>query len=289
MPRWAVHACLWMLCTTGVAAQVSLVDGTINGHSICGSSLDRVTDLLGRPSGVRVGSDAELKPTTLLYADVGVYVLFMHPEVNRDQPLRSAVVTLSRRYDERFEEWVDGGETFEGVNGNWKRERIAETYAGAVTAVLDQLIVLDFGTHTAGIEVEPTTGFAETAIFRCWPSDAQTQVDESVAALAVRLRAQRHQKARESAAAQQEQERLEGIRRDSVRHAKALNRVGTRTDHRYVGIVRDGERWQYWYVRCTALGVIGGRNIRREYFETPEGAEAAGFSRPADDRCFPAG
>jgi len=101
---------------------LDLLNATINGHYIFDLSVDQVTDIFGRPSGVlHPESKREPNAVSVQYVDRGLDFQFPDPS----KPCERLTVYLSRQG--QFSSY--SGTISRGLNANWKVKQLLDVFA----------------------------------------------------------------------------------------------------------------------------------------------------------------
>ena len=116
---------------------IDLINATLNGRPLRDLTLDKITDLLGRPSAVtdpranKDGNKISYYGACLYYHEKGVYFAFFHPQQDKDQHLEELHVYLAKKMDERFTaQFIPyKGKLSRDVNGDWKVKKILEIFS----------------------------------------------------------------------------------------------------------------------------------------------------------------
>ena len=117
---------------------VDLISAKINGFSMKDLTLDKVTDLFGRPSAVRDPGVYESRSgkktyygSTLYYHEKGLAFTFQHPEEDKEQHCTDVGIYLSRHWDKNFSTHFlpYSGALSRSVSANWKARRVLEAFS----------------------------------------------------------------------------------------------------------------------------------------------------------------
>lgn len=118
----------------GMAQDINLLTGTIDGQQLCSMSLDDVTGVLGRPTSVTPVPDyaADMIGPTVVYHHMGlVFEFYPTPATAGEELVASLQIHLTRAWDADNSEWH---QPFTGLVGfeasaNWRVDTTAEELA----------------------------------------------------------------------------------------------------------------------------------------------------------------
>lgn len=126
-----MHATAQINGTNSTTQAIDLRQQTFNQRSIFSYSLDEITDLLGRPSGVkpeRVGNKYYFGPE-LYYYDLGLRFDFPHSKKG-PQKVEQIRIFLSKTLDENQSKYFIpfAGNLHPSLSSNWKTDRVVKEF-----------------------------------------------------------------------------------------------------------------------------------------------------------------
>ena len=146
---------------------IDLVSAKINDLPIFELTLDKVTDLFGKPSVVEppcvIG---ERFGAFLHYHDEGLTFVFYHPETDKEQRCIGVYVYLAKKWNKGVNRFYTpySGEIRRNVNARWKVKDVIKTFSDCNPRDLNDAriqITPPGSRHKVTFEYEGTTKFIE--------------------------------------------------------------------------------------------------------------------------------
>lgn len=113
-------------------SSIDLVNAKINEFPIFELTLDKVTDLFGRPSVVEPPCIIGEKFGAFIhYHDEGLTFIFFHPESDKEQHCTGVSIYLAKKWDKRANRFYGSyaGEILRNVNAKRKAKDVMQTFS----------------------------------------------------------------------------------------------------------------------------------------------------------------